>query len=83
MNKTLTAEEFIINWTGTDDSNHPNEEVRNLFIQSKNQLIQFAKLHVEACKKDCYQKARISHDGYDIIIDQGSILNAYPLSNIK
>ena len=58
-------------------------------------LIQFAKLHVEAALKEASEKVRQIEDPYaytgntgseypaDYIVDKDSILNAYPLTNIK
>lgn len=70
-------------------------------------LIEFAKLHVEACKKEISKSTKInlfvrpdrkgskyklveSGESYDIFetrqmykVDKESILNAYPLTNIK
>ena len=52
--------------------------------------IEFAKLHVEACKEEYLQKAfgRYMNHAFDknptrVPIDEDSILNAYPLTNIK
>jgi hypothetical protein len=51
-------------------------------------LIEFAKLHVEAALKqaahesECYNKAKFPGDE-NWVVDIESILNAYPLENIK
>ena len=84
----ITAEELLDNieiWDG-------------VFVHSKNAkqaMIEFAKLHVEEALKKASEKANtIVHkhihdedevDGYILIdiIDKNSILNAYPLENIK
>jgi hypothetical protein len=54
-------------------------------------MIEFAKLHVEAALKMASEKARTKEDvaifaegTYNlVIVDKNSILNAYPLINIK
>lgn len=50
-------------------------------------LIEFAKIHVEACKKEIIEKIEINdydeHGQYSPDVDRDSILNAYPLENIK
>ena len=54
-------------------------------------MIEFAKMHVEAALKDASEKAKITYE-YDgntgseycyEYIDKNSILNSYPLDNIK
>lgn len=50
-------------------------------------MIEFAKLHVEAALKEASEKAELEGDEgsiFDYIsVDKDSILNAYPLENIK
>ena len=54
-------------------------------------LIEFAKLHVEACKEEGAKNAEVDHeyDKYGNVIqdlhtiDKSTILNSYPLENIK
>lgn len=77
MSKIPTAKEFL------DDA--PNNGK-----YWENKLIEFAKLHVEACKEEYLQKAfgRYMNHAFDknptrVPIDEDSILNAYPLTNIK
>ncbi len=50
----------------------------------KNLAIEFVKLHVEAALKEASEKAIIDYDigGYSFVSKQ-SILNSYPLTNIK
>lgn len=75
MKQLPTAEEFL--WNGTiitqgDTEPYgrlPNDKVSLV-------MIEFAKLHVQAALN-----AACESDGYDI--DQDSVLNAYPLDNIK
>lgn len=69
MNNILTAEEFF-EQSGT----YPELAIK------------FAKLHVEKALKQASLNAKIIPDPYgeirDKIVDQNSILNAYPLENI-
>jgi hypothetical protein len=51
-------------------------------------MIEFAKLHVEAALKHASELAEISNKpkfpgDYNLVIDEDSILNSYPLENIK
>ena len=80
MNKIPTAEEFMESHNMSSSDNR------------KKILIEFAKLHVEAALKEASEKVTCSeetqYDEYDNAvliakIDKDSILNAYPLSNIR
>ena len=80
MSKIPTAEEFYKQTTGCT-INHGDV---------KTAMIEFAKLHVEAALKAASEKATSSafyspdNDGtYDSSVHKSSILNAYPLENIK
>lgn len=103
MNKIPTAEEFLnnsnnINYRELGPSN-PHLDILP-FIEAD--LIEFAKLHVEAALKEASEKAETIHDGsvvaelcnmsgnpklkditLNALIWRPSILNAYPLTNIK
>ena len=48
-------------------------------------MIKFAKMHVEAALKEASENAIVYADegGYSEFVDEQSILNAYPLTNIK
>lgn len=92
MEKIPTAKEFYLKtifpvsiennrddielWFDTDD--HSEEHLRI--------MIEFAKLHVEQALKEASQNARLKEleihlsDGS---VDKDSILNSYPLENIK
>jgi hypothetical protein len=57
-------------------------------VTSTEMMIEFAKLHVEAALKAASKKAKVVDVGIDYAItewavDKNSILNSYPLSNIK
>jgi hypothetical protein len=85
VERISTAEEFL----KRDESGVFNE------VDITQSMIEFAKLHVEACKKEISEKAKVSDNvseflqrdelGFegDTYIDKYSILNAYPLENIK
>ena len=86
MNKTPTAEEFLKDKTqfGTYGNMYKREDVSK-------KMIEFARLHVEAALKEASEKAETDYElgnPYDAnsryeIVDKDSILNAYPLENIK
>lgn len=63
---------------------HDNED-KDLI---KSAMIEFAKLHVQqalkeaAYKSECYNKSKFPGDE-NWVVDIESILNAYPLTNIK
>ena len=48
-------------------------------------MIEFAKLHVEAALKQASEEAHTKDVAYtdDVEVDKQSILNSYPLTNIK
>ena len=48
-------------------------------------MIEFAKLHVDACKLEIAEKAEVYADegGYTEFVDEQSVLNTYPLTLIK
>ena len=77
MSKIPTAEEFL----ETDkDWNRTTAQM----------MIEFAKLHVKTCKKEYLQHGfgRYMEHAFDkypvrVPIDEDSILNVYPLENIK
>lgn len=71
MSESMTAEEF--------DKRCP------LFFNSQ-KMIEFAKFHVEAALKAAAENVKIDCDPYypeHEWVDKDSILNAYPLDNIK
>ena len=81
-NKIPTAEEFFTSVVGET----PDEF--NGYI--KECMIQFAKLHVEAALKEACEKASLTDFAYEFLqegaadaIDKETILNSYPLENIK
>ena len=80
LNNMITAEELLDNieiWDG-------------VFVHSKNAkqaMIEFAKLHVEQALKEASEKAQLGKTEkgvYSVLaVSKNSILNAYPLENIK
>lgn len=110
LNKMIpTAEEFLDKKYGVFTDDRTGEKFADCV--TPNDLIEFAKLHVEEALKEAYQKSMIHTRGiYDdrintlsdegislykgdpyfgeyssvyVKIDKDSILNAYPLENIK
>lgn len=81
-NKIITAEEFFA-LPDYDKSSIP------MFSDIHNAMIEFAKLHVQEALKQASEKVKlddgdyISDGFYETMIDKESILNAYPLENIK
>lgn len=74
-NKLPTAEEFA-----ERDGSH----IMGYPVLTINQAIQFAKLHVKEALKVASEKAEIEYSSRkDFEINKESILNSYPLDNIK
>ena len=75
---TPTAKEFLKNF-------HRQEE-HNLEQGVQEAMIEFSKLHVEAALKAAVRNAEITTIGRYTktqLIDEDSILDSYPLTNIK
>jgi hypothetical protein len=82
MEKIPTAEEFF--------EQHIQRGVNNTHTNYLNTAIEFAKLHREAQLKAILEKATIETKCYQFgdmdeyhVINKDSILDAYPLTNIK
>lgn len=81
-----TAEEFQLNkWKKTygSDPMYLDELCESEIAEY---MIEFAKMHVEAALKLASENAEnkwIKYTEHDYEIDKNSILNAYPLTNIK
>lgn len=78
MKNIPTAEEFRI---------HKTIEYAKVCVDEKI-MIEFARLHVEAALKSAAEKAKITSrltwsDEFVDEVDKQSILNAYPLTNVK
>ena len=93
MNKIPTAEEILIKEsillkTIEESGNFPLNLTRDTHIGTakdiKKAMIEFAKLHVEAALEEANRKVIVTYY-YDegIRVNKDSILNAYPLTNIK
>ena len=52
-------------------------------MYSEEDMIEFAKLHVEAALYVASERADLTDNGRFPYVDKASILNSYPLSNIK
>ena len=91
MSKIPTAEEILIKErillkTIEESGNFPLNLTRDTHIGTakdiKKAMIEFAKLHVEEALKQASEQVYVS-DTVFCEIDKDSILNAYPLENIK
>jgi hypothetical protein len=85
-----TAEEFLKNYKNDSDHYADQDYSEDRLVKA---LQEFTKLHLEKCKKEISEKVKLkgwladfacefqesNSDG----IDKDSILNAYPLENIK
>lgn len=61
-----------------------NSTSYNSLLEQKEAMIEFAKPHVTEALKRASEKAEVVDQAYhDVEIDTDSIINAYPLSNIK
>ena len=83
MNKIPTAKDFQINYylEEHDEGGYlglNDEEISKM-------LINFTKLHVEAAIKTALNNVKYADGNHSAVndIDEDSILNAYPLDNIK
>ena len=85
-NKIPTAEEQIEEFkNGFDGLAFQNEAEISI---TKFLMVEFAKLHVEMALKEASEKAELKYRINDIscndkILNKNSILNSYPLTNIK
>jgi hypothetical protein len=83
MEKIPTADEFF------DGSNiRVSYQTEYQYCQKTvaEKAIEFAKLHVEAALKKAYKNAKVQstgHPQYNKVVTRYSILNSYPLENIK
>ena len=83
-----TAEEFLENIGVKTNQNGLNTYLKG---DVKHAMIEFAKMHVEEALKKASKKATISYEYSgntgseycDEFVNKQSILNAYPLENIK
>lgn len=79
-----TAEEFLNNSNNINYKElvFPNPHLDILpFIEVD--LIEFAKLHVEEALQKAYENADLEYYGDEVCYNKDSILNAYPIENIK
>lgn len=81
MSKTPTVKEFL-----SSKKWDPQDSLKERYYKS---MIEFAKLHVKAALKEASEKATVNINGFiqeydeNCCVDKDSILNAYPLENIK
>ena len=65
-----TAEEFC-------------NDIRYVTYSLDEKLITFAKMHVEEALKQASENADLEYYGDEVCYNKDSILNAYPIENIK
>jgi hypothetical protein len=76
-----TAEEFYLKETGWEsldsfeEFDHPKDVVKY--------MVEFAKYHIEQALQEAYKKADLEYYGDEVCYNKESILNAYPLTNVK
>lgn len=85
-----TAEEFLKNYKNDSDHYADQDYSEDRLVRA---LQEFTKLHLEKCKKEISEKVKLKGQLADFDckfqesnsdgIDKDSILNAYPLENIK
>ena len=81
MSKIPTAEEFLCEIEDFSIEHCKIEGTIDNRVSKK--LIEFAKLHVEAALKAASNQQFRAEDEEEYLEIRNSILNAYPLSNIK
>ena len=80
MTQIPTAEEFLMKEELVDTLEYKQGYLNNV----KNYMIAFAKMHVEAALKAAYENIEYTEvDSSVPYVVEDSILNSYPLSNIK
>ena len=86
MGKIPTAEELLNN--KFPEFEHLDNG--NIWVNIENIMIEFAKMHVKAALKEASESADLTTDSYMsmqegscVEIHKDSILNSYPLENIK
>jgi hypothetical protein len=82
MEQIPTAEE-LIDKTGSHEFWQEFHWVKE---DLNDKMIEFARLHVEAALKAAFINGELTHIKYtenDYCIDEKSIINSYPLENIK
>lgn len=88
MSMLPTAEDFLQDHLQISHFFNEKYEKMTCFSDDVQQaMIEFAKLHVEAALKEASENVEIEdydeHGQYSPSINKYSILNSYPLSNIK
>jgi hypothetical protein len=79
MSKIPTAEEFFKSSIPKYESVSELMTDGDIFYHAK----EFARLHVQAALKEAAEKAVTEEVWGDYYVDKNSILNSYPLTNIK
>lgn len=81
MSKITTAFDYIENNKKSWETEQGSEVIDN----TEELLIEFAKLHVEAALKEASKKAEAKNGPGEwsyLYVDENSIINSYPLTNI-
>jgi hypothetical protein len=78
MENNITAEEFL---KSKGLFNDKSIRLQNMGMTSSEAMIEFAKLHVEAQRKDIITDLRANYTSDSYI--ESIVNNAYPLTNIK
>jgi hypothetical protein len=86
MSKISTAEQLFKTEYSIMDSEYPE-----MAAHVRRKVIEFARLHVEAALKAAAENAETKEEAsygvdeiyYTRVVDKDSIINAYPLTNIK
>ena len=94
MKELLTAKDFYLKRVFPTSFEIKPDEVQLWFDtdghakENVNIMIEFAKMHVEAALKNVWENSEEWENGFNLTIgvidnDEDSILNSYPLENIK
>ena len=86
MEKRPTAEEFLFG--KADSFDHQMRELTFTDAKVKSLIIEFAKLHVKAALEAASENATAYREedmrgGTWTLVDKDSVINSYPLDNIK
>jgi hypothetical protein len=94
LDSMITAEEFLRYKSNINEDKNCVEYLKDSEVEDI--MIEFAKLHVEAALKEASEKVEVDYnlskdynktllvdENIEIYVINSSILNAYPLENIK
>jgi hypothetical protein len=75
-----TAEEILQEWLSQTDQTDLKD---GHYFVIKQAMFEFAKMHAEEALQKAYENADLEYYGDEICYNKDSIINAYPLENIK